>query len=434
MTVIGTMTEASITETCVVVAGSVDSGKSSFLGVMVNKELDDGNGSARKKIAKHPHEVESGKTSSITTHTTEISKKKRVIFVDLCGHEKYLRTTITGLTGHFPDYGILVVAANRGVLRMTKEHLALFVCLKIPFVVLITRVDITPNDIYENTKKTVQKWLKKAKRKAILINTIEELKYNKSKLDKTQEKHMMMVSKYARNMKTNMFNVPVVTISNKSGYYVNVARQLIGNLEPRKQWEDINYSLFYIDSTFTPKGTGLVVAGTLKGKPIKTGTEMYLGPFNGEFAKIRVWSIHNNVRETIPELTDQKHGCLAIRNLNKKLNVDRHTIKKGMVIISDNKKTENFCYEFKAKVKVLHHSTIISNKFTSVIHCNTIKQTARIILNDEDKLKTGDTAIVGFRFIQRPEFLEPGYTFVFREGTTKGTGVVDSIVPITKIS
>lgn len=35
--------------------------------------------------------------------------------VDLAGHEKYLRTTCFGLTGHLPDYGMVIIGANAGL-------------------------------------------------------------------------------------------------------------------------------------------------------------------------------------------------------------------------------------------------------------------------------------------------------------------------------
>ena len=37
-------------------------------------------------------------------------------------------------------------------------------------------------------------------------------------------------------------------------------------------------------------------------------------------------------------------------------------------------------------------------------------------------LRTGDKALVEFKFIVRPEFLIPGSRLLFREGTTKGVG------------
>jgi hypothetical protein len=44
---------------------------------------------------------------------------KSVTLVDLCGHERYLKTTVFGLTGMLPDYAMLIVGANMGVSRMT---------------------------------------------------------------------------------------------------------------------------------------------------------------------------------------------------------------------------------------------------------------------------------------------------------------------------
>ena len=53
---------------------------------------------------------------------------KIITFLDLAGHQKYLKTTIFGLTGHIPDYAMLVIAANAGVgmsnlIRLFKRRL-----------------------------------------------------------------------------------------------------------------------------------------------------------------------------------------------------------------------------------------------------------------------------------------------------------------------
>ena len=56
-----------MTEECVIaVCGPVDAGKSSLIGVLTSGELDDGRGKSRKKILKHKHELDSGRTSNIT--------------------------------------------------------------------------------------------------------------------------------------------------------------------------------------------------------------------------------------------------------------------------------------------------------------------------------------------------------------------------------
>ena len=45
---------------------------------------------------------------------------KVVTFIDLAGHEKYLKTTIFGMTGHAPDFCMLMIGSNAGIIGMTK--------------------------------------------------------------------------------------------------------------------------------------------------------------------------------------------------------------------------------------------------------------------------------------------------------------------------
>lgn len=67
---------------------------------------------------------------------------KVVTFIDLAGHEKYLKTTIFGMTGHLPHYCMLMVGANAGVIGTTKEHLGLALALNVPVFVVITKVSV----------------------------------------------------------------------------------------------------------------------------------------------------------------------------------------------------------------------------------------------------------------------------------------------------
>lgn len=103
----------------VAVVGNVDAGKSTMIGTLTSSSLDDGRGSSRTSIMKHRHEIESGRTSTASTHLMgfkstgeaiagkdslrtnrrksedEVAKESyRVItLMDLAGHEKYLKTT-----------------------------------------------------------------------------------------------------------------------------------------------------------------------------------------------------------------------------------------------------------------------------------------------------------------------------------------------------
>lgn len=88
------------------------------------------------------------------------NSEKLVTFLDLCGHEKYLKTTMFGLVGLMPDYAMIIVGANMGVSRMTREHLGISLALGVPIFFVVTKVDIAPKEIYEETLSTLVKILK----------------------------------------------------------------------------------------------------------------------------------------------------------------------------------------------------------------------------------------------------------------------------------
>lgn len=88
------------------------------------------------------------------------NSEKLVTFLDLCGHEKYLKTTMFGLVGLMPDYAMIIVGANMGVSRMTREHLGISLALGVPIFFVITKVDIAPPAVYDETLNTLMKILK----------------------------------------------------------------------------------------------------------------------------------------------------------------------------------------------------------------------------------------------------------------------------------
>lgn len=192
-------TVENVIETRIAVVGNVDAGKSSMLGVLVKGDLDDGRGRARVNLFRHKHEIETGRTSSvgmeimgfdthgqvITSDTPgrklsweEIGKRsaKVITFTDLAGHERYLRTTVFGLLSSSPNYCLLMVAANNGLIGMSKEHLGISLALNVPVMVVITKIDICPPHILEQTITQITKILKSpgARKIPIFINNREE--------------------------------------------------------------------------------------------------------------------------------------------------------------------------------------------------------------------------------------------------------------------
>lgn len=76
---------------------------------------------------------------------------------------------------------------------------------------------------------------------------------------------------------------------------------------------------------------------------------------------------------------------------------------------------------------ILSHATTIKTRYQAMLHVGPIQQTCAIIDIDRELIRAGDRAMVAFRFVQRPEYLVPGDRLLFREGRTKGLGIVTSV-------
>jgi hypothetical protein len=99
----------------------------------------------------------------IYTHTHTYTHSSKIFtFIDLAGHERYIKTTVYGMTGSVPDYAMVVIGANMGVLRMTREHLGVALALKYPLIFAITKTDMCPDNILKQTLDDLCKILRSA--------------------------------------------------------------------------------------------------------------------------------------------------------------------------------------------------------------------------------------------------------------------------------
>lgn len=64
------------------------------------------------------------------------------------------------MVGMIPDYTLIVVGANYGLSRMTKEHLGIALALNIPIFFVVTKVDMVGKEILKQTLTDINKILK----------------------------------------------------------------------------------------------------------------------------------------------------------------------------------------------------------------------------------------------------------------------------------
>ncbi|KAK5449798.1 hypothetical protein LTS15_008370 [Exophiala xenobiotica] len=420
-------TAEEVIETRIAVVGNVDAGKSTMLGVLVKGNLDDGRGKARVNLFRHKHEIESGRTSSVgmeimgfDTHGDVVTSSvpgrkltwaeigtrsaKVITFTDLAGHEKYLRTTVFGLLSSEPNYCLLMVAANNGLIGMSKEHLGIALALNVPVMVVITKIDICPPQILEQTISQLTKILKSpgARKIPIFIRNHEET--------------VMTATQFVSQR-----ICPIFQVSNVTGESLDLVRTFLNILPHHGHYDSDAPFEFHINDTFSVPFVGTVVSGVVKSGVIHVGDTVLVGPNSlGQFETTSIRSIERK-RIQVPGCSAGQSASFALKRIRRK------EVRKGMVVLPKTESLPKVYREFVAEVLILSHATTIRPKYQAMLHVGPVSQTCAIIDIDREYIRTGDRATVAFRFVQRPEFLAVGQRILFREGRTKGLGIVKSL-------
>ena len=398
---------------------------------------------------------------------------KNVLLIDLCGHRKYLKTTIFGLTGQQPHYAVVLVGSNMGVPKMTKEHIGIACALKIPIIVVVTKVDICPPKIFKQTMAKLKKILRAANKTPYIVGKMEKVK------------------KAIELTKTSTTTCPVFITSNVTGRGITELREFIGALDQPRIDREISLSpptvggstdekakavaatggddgaisslgdegrtVVQIDSVFNVSGVGLVVSGIVRHGSVKINQQLLLGPDKvGVYKRILVRGIHVN-RCAVTSVSVGKSSSFAIRAIARKQTIARNNVRKGMVLLDERyDESRRTTSEFDAEILILHHQTTCGEGYSPVLHLGTVRQAAKILsvekisttacaakrskkkkgatgedaaaeeeeAKDDGKLRTGDRAIVRFKFLYHPEFIHEGDPMLFREGFAKGIGKV----------
>lgn len=425
-----------IQEMSLIILGSVDTSKTTLLGVIGNPHLrtnpqdnlqdclDDGNGHVRDLTSRLPHEKETGRTSSISytpifldkeTWST-LSVNRAIMASDLCGHEKYLKTTITGICASDCDYALVCIdKVSAKINPMTLEHIKIILAMGIPFAIVITKVDITTEPELVRTIREISRFVKKYK-KTLLIKKIGDLDMQ---------------------IDYNLY-VPILLVSCKTGYGILNLLKLMTKIPYRAH---IYEESFTVDSMFSVFGYGTVVSGN-SGINISVGDKLMLGPFNSSkntFIEVSVRTIHDNYRNFIPQLTTGRRGCLCLRFAQKDAPM-RHHIKSGMFLVEKKEYVSiPISMRYKAEVDIFNnHHTTITNGFNALCNIGSVRVCAAFKLlskngmniNTDDPnthsvtpmaARSGDKLLVELRFA-RPIYSTVGSKFIFREGISIGHG------------
>eukprot|EP00978_Attheya_sp_CCMP212_P025735 scaffold83330_cov45-Attheya_sp.AAC.5 len=432
----------------IAVVGNVDSGKSTLIGTLTTGMLDDGRGKARSGIMTHRHEIETGRTSTVSTHTlafhdgrvipnagnfkqrldglkseTEIAQSadQVVTFMDLAGHEKYLKTTIHGISSGMADYALILVNARHPPTHMTVHHMNICAAFGIPIIVLLTKIDGCPKHAFKETMDEIRNMVRSPNigKKPFAIRNETDIETIKDKLQSF---------------------APIMSISAVTGEGLDILQKLLHSLPKRRHHQKklVRPFEFLVDGIFNVQGVGCVVSGFVNAGSVSLGDMIYVGPFeDGTFIKTTVKSFHI-ARTSVNFISAGVSACIAIP-LNK---IERKSIRNGMVVLTE---AVAGVRTFEAEVCVLKggNSKTFQVGTETVVHVLNVKQTATVqkielINNDfitssltakEDNvvLRPGNRAKIVLRFKIRHEYVRTGMRIVFRDRHVSGVGIITGI-------
>lgn len=454
----------------IAVAGNVDSGKSTLIGILSSGKLDDGDGFARQYVLTHKHERESGRTSSITqriigfdssgTMVNDVLSGRRhiswsdivtrsskiITLYDLAGHKRYLSTTIHGIHAYKPDY--VIVMMDRDVLDMTIEHIIQCIANGVPFIIVMSKIDITPIDKVDKALSIIKKLISgPGSRKLSQLITSEEDVI--TCLQPLKNGHLC----------------PIFKISSVTGEGIHLLKKMLNILPPRINYPDAdNGNIIYeITDKFKSAGHPAISGGTLLKGSIQVGSKLQMGPFSdGTFRNTTVRSIEIKrvgAEHAVPgdytclSLSDLKKsdivpGMLLLDTLVKPIPSMYFTIEITVCGTRSSQNTRNKQYLSRCETEKWSgsgggisggHSTKIRVGYEPIVHVGSITEAAHVydiiqitrkttIINpvpeDEKYLLTRDKAIVVMKFCFRPHIVFKNDPVTFREGRTRGIGYV----------
>lgn len=332
-------------------AGHIDHGKTALVKALTGVDAD-----------RLPEEKQRGITIDIGFAELHLGDV-HIGFVDVPGHEKFVKNMLAGASGI--DFVMLVVAADEGVMPQTREHFEICRLLEIKSgVIVVTKRDLVDDELVE-----------------LVCLEISELVEGSFLQD-----------------------APVVSVSAKTGEGIEELKQILKKQAatvPARRNEII--TRLPVDRSFTIKGFGTVVTGTLATGEISEGAEMELLP-NGR--KVRVRSIQTHGKTVKVAYPGQRTAV----NLG---GIEHSEIRRGMVLVE--KDILRPTQIFDAEIEVLKDAPkALKSRQRVRVHLGTSEILARVqILNENGEVKPGEKDFVQLR-AEIPIVCVPTERFVLR--------------------
>jgi selenocysteine-specific elongation factor len=332
-------------------AGHIDHGKTALVKALTGVDAD-----------RLPEEKKRGITIDLGFAELDLGEV-RIGFVDVPGHERFVKNMLAG--AHGIDLVALVIASDEGVMPQTREHFD------------ICRLLETKTGLIVFTKR-----------------------------DLVDEELLELVKLDAGELVQNSFlaEAPMIAVSAKTGEGIEELKETIKKLAltiPNRKNETV--ARLPIDRSFSVKGFGAVVTGTLIAGEIKVGDEMELLPA-AKKVRVRGVQTHGKTVETVHA------GQRTAINLG---GIENSEIERGYTLAPIEVLRPTQIFDAEVEILAAARKSLKSRARVRV-HLGTLEALARVqILGKTGEIAQGEKGLAQFR-LETPVVAIPNERFIVR--------------------
>ncbi|MBP7734598.1 MAG: selenocysteine-specific translation elongation factor [Spirochaetes bacterium] len=322
-------------------SGHIDHGKTSLILALTGEDCD-----------RLPEEKAREMTIDIGFASTDLPGYGAVSFIDVPGHERFIRNMVAGAWGI--DLGLLVVAVDDGWMPQTEDHFRVLQLLGIErIIVVLNKIDCVEEGMIDLVEEEVR-----------------------GKIDGTPYR-----------------DADIARVSSKTGAGINTLKKAItDNLKKLSRARNADKPFMYIDRVFASKGYGTVVTGTLRNGMLHSDDLVHIQPGAMEARIKRIESHHSTIAE----------GSPSQRTALNLSGIPADSLKRGQILYRAGFFTESG--EIVAQIRLLSSKKVLKNNTGIEVLIGTAAVRAKIILF------SGDTT-TALDFPGRIKFDEPWYAY-----------------------
>ena len=356
----------------VATAGHIDHGKTLLVKALTGVDAD-----------RLPEEKRRGMTIDLGFAYRHFADDAVLGFVDVPGHEKFVRNMLAGVGGI--DFALLIVAADDGPMPQTEEHLAILDLLGVSVgAVALTKTDrVAPERALE---------------------AMEEIE--------------LLVAG------TTLETAPVFPLSSITGDGVPELRaHLEGQAQEIAARSDAGNFRLAVDRTFTIAGAGLVVTGTVYSGQVAVGDRLQLSPAG---LPVRVRAIHAQDRKADAGLAGER-CALNITGAD----IDKDTVHRGDWVLAEGAHAPTRRAD--AMIRILNSEPRSFRHWTPVhLHLAAAAGMGRAAILEGGSIPPGGTGLVQL-VLDEPIGALTGDRFILRDQSARrtigGGRIVDPFSP-----